>query len=95
MAHWWVDDVDSQLEDFGVDVIYGGVTFNGIYNAPYQGVNVTTGEIESSEPSVIVPSDKVTGVAHGDAITIDSTGMFVCGIEPDGTGVTVLKLRSA
>jgi hypothetical protein len=42
---------------------------------------------------VTVESSKVTGVAHGDTMTIDGTTYNIVAIKPDGTGVTDLVLE--
>ena len=50
--------------------------------------------VESSQPLVTVESSKITGVAHGDTMTIDGTTYNIVAIKPDGTGVTDLVLEA-
>jgi len=49
--------------------------------------------MESSIPSLIVADSVVSGIAHGDQVTVDGTGYTVRGIEPNGYGKTVIILE--
>ncbi len=55
---------------------------------------VIVDDVESSAPAITVNDSDITGIIHGDTFTrdSDSTVYNVIGIQPDGTGVTVVIL---
>jgi len=98
-----LDEIESDIDtfvdtdDFAVSVTYtpnGGdpSTISGIFDNETEAFNTQTGEIEAGGPQILVKDSDVSGVAKGDTIVKDSTTYYVRGIEPDGTGMTILKL---
>lgn len=87
-------DLDTFLnsDEFATSVTYNSATINGIFDDAYKGINMTTGEVESTDPQVIVKSGDVSGIEHGDTITINSITYYVIGIHADGTGITTIIL---
>jgi hypothetical protein len=51
------------------------------------------GVVEDLAPQFTCVHARVSGVAHGDALTVESTDYTVIGIEPDGTGLVTLRLN--
>jgi len=49
--------------------------------------------MESSVPHLIVADSNVSGIAHGDAVTVDGTAYTVRGLEPNGFGLTLVILE--
>lgn len=94
------EDIDIIFSDFAEDIIYAaqpklpqdGVTIKGIFDNEGQNVTIFDGQIEASGPQVTVKSSSITGVKHGDTVTIRSKDWYVRGIKDDGTGITILNL---
>lgn len=96
MAIDFADDLDEMLssDDHGVSVTWNAATFDGIFNKEYfteEGGQVGTA---SSEPMLYVRSTNVNGIAEEDEITIDGDSYFVEDFEPDGTGVTMIRVST-
>ena len=53
---------------------------------------MATGEIESTDPQVIVKASDISGIEHGATLIINSITYYVVGIHPDGTGIVILML---
>ncbi len=83
--------------DFGVEASYsrvsGGdpVVIDGIFDAQY--IEPSTGVVEDSGPVFTCATSSVPNAAHGDELVIGGTTYVVRGVQPDGTGVTVLVLE--
>lgn len=97
---FYEDDLDIIFSDFAEDVVYAaqpklpqdGATIRGIFDNRGQNVAIFDGQIEATGPQVTVKSSDVTGIKHGDTMTIRSKTWYIRGIEDDGTGITVLNL---
>jgi hypothetical protein len=78
-----------------VDALVAGASVRGIldrhYAEPFGDV------VAAATPTLTVPTADVPTVVFGSACIIDPTGAatsyLVRGIEPDGTGVTLLRLE--
>jgi hypothetical protein len=76
-------------DEFADAVTYNGVTINGIFdNAYFEGQG-----IQGSQPVFICPTASVSNALHGDELVRNSVTYRVVGVEPDGTGVTLLRLE--
>lgn len=87
-------DLDTFLDsgEFGVDITYNSGTIKGIYdNAFVQDQQDDIG-VETLNPQVIVKSSDVSGIAHGNTMTIGGSTYNVIGIQQDGTGLTIILL---
>lgn len=69
----------------------GGVVFPVIFDNGYQ--SALGGMVESIGPQCIAKSADVSTVTQGVSITINGVAYTVAGVEPDGTGTTMLRLR--
>lgn len=65
-------------------------TVAAIFDAGY---SEPLGEVQSVGPQLTLPTTSAAGVAMYTAVTIGTTAYRVIGIEPDGTGITVLRLE--
>lgn len=92
MTEFWIDDLDVFFRDFGFEATIGGASTKVIFDEAYLGEKLFRSEVETSVLQVIAKSADVAGVAHGDTVTISGESFIVRGIQPDGTGMTVLLL---
>lgn len=89
------EDLDAYLTAFGETVTVGGTDITAIVDTEYSALNLGIG-IESSDPQITCKTSDVSSAQHGTAVTMRSASYTVSGPpEPDGTGMTVLKLEEA
>jgi len=96
MAVETADDREALLADFGTVVTKADTsTFTGIFDAEFISIdpNATVG-YEGSNPMLMARTADVDDLVHGSALTISGASYEVVGIEPDGTGITVLQLEA-
>ena len=97
-----VTDLDTFIndDDFAIaDAIYTPVEGDSkpikvIFDNAYKQMNLSTG-IESGGTSATVKDSDIEGVTKGedgDTLEINDIVYSIIGIEPDGTGMTVLRL---
>ena len=96
MALETLDDF-FDLNDFAVEGVYtpspgSPRTIKCIFDSSFQAVNLDTGVVESAGPQAVVKDSDITGAKHGETLVINSTTYYIRGIQPDGTGLTVLAL---
>lgn len=76
-------------DEFADAATYNGATINGIFdNAYFEGQG-----IQSSQPVFTCPTASVPNALHGDELVRAGVTFRVVGVEPDGTGVTLLRLE--
>ena len=86
-------DRSAMLADYGITVTKSDTsTFIGIFDNDFLAVDLDESEVESTEPTLLARTADVSGLAHGDSLTISSTSYKVRGIQPDGTGMTQIML---
>lgn len=91
-------DITSDLStflnsnEFATTITYNSTSIVGIFDDAYKGINLATGEIESTDPQVIIKASDISGIEHGATLIINSTTYYVTGIHPDGAGLTTLML---
>lgn len=81
-------------DEHGTAATYSGSTVNGIFDNEFFEADGGTVGVESAQPLFTCQTDDVSGIAHGDSITISGTAYTVRGVQPDGTGVTQLILEA-
>ena len=87
----FVEDLAPMFADFAVIATVGAASVQGIFDNAYQGA--FSGLVPDSSPSFTCATAEVSSVVVGDTLTLNATPYTICAIEPDGTGVTVLKLK--
>ena len=86
-------DRTAMLADYGSTVTKADAsTFVAIFDNDFLAVDLDESEVESTEPTLLARTADVSGLAHGDSLTISSTSYTVRGIQPDGTGMTQIML---
>lgn len=77
--------------DFAEPVTVGGAPLNAIFDADFGAALGVAG----TGPQLTCSSVDVVAVQTGAAVTVRAQPYTVVGIEPDGTGITVLRLQAA
>ncbi len=86
------EDLAPYFAEFGVSATIAAGALQGIFDArPGQAF----GFVDTVGPTFTFATAGWPAVARGAAITIASVAYTVTGIEPDGTGVTVVTLQRA
>ena len=86
-------DRTAMLADYGSTVTKADAsTFVAIFDNDFLAVDLDESEVESSEPTLLARTADVSGLAHGDSLTISAVSYTVRGIQPDGTGMTQIML---
>lgn len=86
------NDLGVFFSDFAIDANWNGTEVKVIYHNAYEGVTLFGSDIESKNPFVEVRDSDIEGMVQRDIMGIDGTDYYVIGIQPDGTGITVLIL---
>ena len=81
-------------EQFGVAVTLPDQTeIAGLFDEEYVGVGDIP--IESSGPAVTCRTSDLSDVTHGASLVIEAITYTIRAVQPDGTGITVLRLEKA
>lgn len=79
---------------FAVTVVYdGNVSVEGIFDAEYFEPSAGMAGVQSSQPVFLCMTADVEDAAHGETLEIDDDTYHIVGVEPDGTGITMLRLE--
>lgn len=92
------DDLPGFLREFGEDVVYtrpaaAAVTIQAIFDEPWQLAVQGDQEFDGVQPQIMVNDSDVPALDYGDTFQIRDVTFAAVGIEPDGTGQTVVKLQ--
>lgn len=79
-----------------IAALYNGSTsVDGIFSKDYVDAGGASNvDFESSTPAFVCQAADVPAIARDDTFVINGTTYSVTGIEPDGTGLVVMKLRT-
>jgi hypothetical protein len=100
MAVYSQTDTNAFFSDASTTATYkiGKTRFNvrGIFDSPYQGINIAEPEFASERVTFVLPSNGLPANAEpGDKFIYDCDTYTVREIQPDGTGVTTLVLEAS
>lgn len=87
----FTEDFTAFFLDFGVDATVDGEIVRVIFD---NGFAERLG-IGGSAPVAVGVTDDLASVVAGTAISIGATHYTVTAVEPDGTGMTLLRLQEA
>jgi len=85
-----VEDLAPYFAAFGQDCTIAGGTIVGIFDSQY---DRALGIVDSSTPVLTIKTSDWSSVSRGASVTVASVAYTVTGIEPDGTGITLLRLQ--
>lgn len=80
-----------RTEDFGVSGTLAGVPVNGILDEEY--VEPLGDLVQGKAPVWQCRAADIPAVAHGQTLVVGARTFKVRGVEPDGTGVVLLRLE--
>jgi hypothetical protein len=98
MPTWTTDEKTSMFnssDPVSDTMISGSTTIYGEYVNDYQSINLESGTVASSGPAFTCAASAVPEDILDDTVTISGVSYTVTGIEPDGTGLTILRLKEA
>lgn len=81
------------IYEFASNATLGGVPVQGLFDNQYNAFDMG-GDVAGSSPVFTLPTASVPGVVVGLALVVNSTTYQVVNHEPDGTGLSVLRLRT-
>ncbi len=88
----FTEDIAAYFDDFGVDATVAGAAVRGIFD---NGFLIALGVTAGSGPVLLVDSAGVTSAAQGGTVTLPGGSYTITAMEPDGTGMTLLRLQEA
>lgn len=82
--------------DFGEDdtITVDGNPVNAQFDNVYVEVGLDGVTVESVGPVLLCRTIDVSAVVQGDAAVVNSVNYTVAEVQPDGTGMTLLRLRA-
>lgn len=83
-----------QSSEFASDATLGGMAVRGVFDNGSQAFEVGPG-VFATGPVFLLPTADVPVNATQLALVIGASSWSVVEVEPDGTGVTLLRLRTA
>lgn len=91
---FYEDDVAGFFRDFGKPAtLSDGAPVTVIFDKAFFMVTPMGIDIESTKPQALIATTETVGLVHGSTIKIENIIYTVVGIEPDGTGITLLNLK--
>lgn len=88
----FTEDLSAFLADFGETVTLDGVSVAAIFDAEYATADVGF-DVSVSGPALTLPTTSVPAAPVGKAAVVQSVTYSVAEHKPDGTGMSVLRLR--
>lgn len=86
-------DRRASVRDLGERVEFDGQAIDAIFQAPYQGQSMGEMMVDGSSPAlVVVDSTLPKGAGRGSVVSIRGTSYEVVDVQPDGEGVSVMRL---
>jgi len=84
---------DACIDTLGEAVTVGGETIDAIFDNGFEGLSSFGIGVESSKPTLTCKSKDVIAIHHGCDAVVKDILYHVVGVQPDGTGITVLELE--
>ena len=88
----FVEDLAPFFLDFGITAVWEGASVRGIFDSDY--FDPLGNVVEGNSPVFRCATADIVGVAHGDTLVAGAVTYKVVGVEPDGTGTTLLRLEA-
>ena len=85
-----VENLDAFLVEFGESCTIAGVAQIGIFDKAYQ---QQFGIVAGNDPVLSIKDSALGSGVEGSTVVVRSTTYTIAAIEPDGTGITLLRLE--
>lgn len=93
----FTEDLSAFLDPrdgFAVTATYDGdILVNGIFDEAYFEPDFGGAGIQASQPVFLCRTQEVAEAAHGDLLSVNGKNYRIVGVEPDDTGLTLLRLE--
>ena len=85
----------AMLRDFGSTAVVGNRTLTGIFDAEYLAIDASGYDIESRTPMLHARTSDLPAIVNGTTVCrVGGVSYTVVESQPDGTGMTMLRLRA-
>lgn len=81
-------------DEFATAVTVDGNAINAIFDNDYVAVGLDGVTVESLGPVLLCETADVAAVVQGDPAVVNAVNYTVAEVQPDGTGMTLLRLRA-
>lgn len=88
----FVENLDVFFLDFGITAVVDGGFVRGIFDNQFA---TTLGFTAGTGPILLCKTADIAAVEQGGPVHVGATNYTVSAIEPDGTGLTLLRLLRA
>lgn len=78
-------------DGFAVSATLAGVSVSGIFDNQY--FEPLGGDVQGAQPVFMLPTASASSAAHGQSLVVNGVTYKIRGVEPDGTGITMLRLE--
>lgn len=89
----FAEDLTLFFADYGEMVTLGATPVKAIFDNGHQEVGLLGVDFESRNPTLQVKDADLPADAHDLPVRVRGVDYEVVGVEPDGTGLSVLQLR--
>lgn len=87
----FVENRTPFFRDFGVNALVAGTSVRGIFDNGYGAA--FDGFVGSQQPTFMCDADAVDAATQGGSLVLGDVAYEITNIEPDGVGMTTLRLR--
>jgi hypothetical protein len=88
----FAEDLDPYFADFGENCTIAGVAQTGLFDKQYLSA---LGIVAGNDPVLLLKDSAVGAAVEGTAVVIRSINYTVATVEPDGTGLSLLRLDAS
>lgn len=81
-------------DEFATAVTVDGNAVNAIFDNDYVAVDLDGVTLESLGPVLLCETADVAATVQGTAVVVNAVNYTVAEVRPDGTGLTLLRLRA-
>jgi hypothetical protein len=90
----------SMINSIGLSATYTPVSgspasITVLFDNDYKAIDLASGVVASLGPVAFCKSADLTGTVKGGSLVVSSVTYTITNIEPDGTGMTLLRLKKA
>ncbi len=88
----FAEHLTGYFADYGTAATVKGAAVTGIFDDAWQDA---LGLVAGTQPALLLPTASVGSATVGDSVVVGAVSYTIAGMEPDGTGMTRLRLQEA